>query len=609
MLIYLSVFVCCLTIYCLVKTRKICYFSPKVTTDNEKMILAANEISLSSWPSRMHDIPYNRSQLREFWTILLALISRYILREKSDYGNVVLALLSHVVSTGLLFWLSSLYLSDTHAFLIAIFYASLLWPYYISIYAGHILLAQAFFLGSLICLSNGILGDQKLWIFFAGILAAVSFFSSSASRKYPIIFLVVAFLLLARENGYNTPNNLLFIVIGFSSCMTSLLLAFLGRKFLTKWVLTVFKIKNQRLDLIFSLVTKVLFSVPLFVGVGLFGIFFMPSFLTQMVIILTGIFIVIISILMPFQTFLINVKRYGTWLHVSDWASHFNSYPDPLKTFGHEIPVHFKGGGWNWLNLLFCRFIPELYLLWTIACLFLIFGPAFGIVNVLIEPFEILAVIVISLLPSIIHYATGGLRVGKAMFSVVLPMFLPISIVINASSYFELIVITFLIFQLCRTIYLLHTHIIPCRMAPTILRDKLRYLGVEKFYTYKTHFNDSLVETMIYGFPDEFEVVYVKNMSEVKEGYLVVPQTSAKSVSMETQQEAINNGDFTYDSNLDSMIISREIESIAIARIPTLGNSKYFAQESEVTSYLDLILKKISKLDFYRGNAWILDIK
>ena len=114
---------------------------------------------------------------------------------------------------------------------------------------------------------------------------------------------------------------------------------------------------------------------------------------------------------------------------------------------------------------------------------------------------------------------------------------------------------------------------------------------------------------MIYNFPGEFEVEYIKQMSQIKSGFLVVPQTSAKSVAMETQREAIVNGDFMKDMELDQLIVSGRIEEIAVARIPTLGNSKYFAQESEVTSYLDLMLKRISQLDFYRGNAWIVEIE
>ena len=42
--------------------------------DNEKMVLSANEISLKDLPSKMHDISFNRSQMREYWTIFLRVL-------------------------------------------------------------------------------------------------------------------------------------------------------------------------------------------------------------------------------------------------------------------------------------------------------------------------------------------------------------------------------------------------------------------------------------------------------------------------------------------------------------------------------------------------------
>ena len=57
-------------------TKNVCYFGPFSRTDNEKIVKASNEIKILNWPSRMHSIKYNRSQLREYWTIFLY-ISKY----------------------------------------------------------------------------------------------------------------------------------------------------------------------------------------------------------------------------------------------------------------------------------------------------------------------------------------------------------------------------------------------------------------------------------------------------------------------------------------------------------------------------------------------------
>ena len=608
MFLTLLIFSVSAVIYSMIMTRKICYLSPNVTTDNEKMIWAAHEINLWAWPSKMHDIAYNRSQLREYWTIFLVVVSHLIIRDRSDWGNVVLALAAHAVSTILLFWLASLYLTEMHAFLISMLYASLLWPYYISIYIGHILLSQAFFLGSLVCFVNSS-GDYEIpLLILAGALTTISFFSSSASRKYPVLFVLVAGLLLAKEADYILPSGQHFLLLFSISIAISFFGVVVFQKPLTSLIMRILNIRADHHVIVSNLSKQILIVIPIFCAILLYGYLYLPDILSKILLLSTGA-IVVLHILLPFKTFMKNLKRSGIWLNVSNWASHFASYPDPLKTFGREIPVDFRGGGWSWLHKLFIRMIPELYSLWLAACLLITIGPIFNFVELKLEMFEIVAVLTLSIVPPVVHYATGGLRVGKALFSVVLPALLPIAIAVDVNPYFELLVLVFLIVQIIRTFYLLHAHIIPCRMAATILRDNLHKLGIEKFYTYKTSFNDSFVETMIYNFPGEFEVEYIKQMSQIKSGFLVVPQTSAKSVAMETQREAIVNGDFMKDMELDQLIVSGQIEEIAVARIPTLGNSKYFAQESEVTSYLDLMLKRISQLDFYRGNAWIVEIE
>ena len=609
MFLFLVLFILIVVVYSMMKTRQICFFSPKVTTDNEKMILAAHEIDFWAWPSKMHDITYNRSQLREYWTIFLAVVSRLIIRDRSDWGNVVLALIAHAVSTILLFWLASLYLKEMHAFLISMLYASLLWPYYISIYTGHILLSQAFFLGSLLCVASASGQYESLLIAMAGALVTISFFSSSASRKYPVLFVLVSGFLFAKEVDYILPNGQILLLLFSISVAISVILVMVLKKPLTSMIMRSLNIRTDHYVVVFELSKKILVLIPVLCALLLYGCLYLPDSFLKILLLCIGAITVALHVLLPKNLFLKNLKRYGIWLNVSNWASHFASYPDPIKTYGREIPADFKGGGLSWLHKLLLRMIPELYSLWLAACLLIAIGPFFNFIDLKLNMIEILVVLTISITPPVVHYATGGLRVGKAFFSVVLPMLLPVAIVTEANSYFELLVLVFLIAQIVRTFYLLHTHIIPCRMAATILRNTLHRLSVKKFYTYKTSFNDSFVETMLYNFPDEFEVKYVKRMSDINSGFLVVPQTSAKSVLMETQSEAIINGDFVKDPELDQLIVSGRIEKIAVARIPTLGNSKYFAQESEVTSYLDLMLKRISQLDFYRGNAWVIDIK
>ena len=113
---------------------------------------------------------------------------------------------------------------------------------------------------------------------------------------------------------------------------------------------------------------------------------------------------------------------------------------------------------------------------------------------------------------------------------------------------------------------------------------------------------------IIHGaYPNTFKVNYIEKLSEVKKGYIVIPATSSKSLSVETDQFAIENGDYDKDEELNMLLTSKFIKVKILAKIKTMGSSKFFVHESEVTTYRHLILNQINDLDRYRGNAWIIE--
>ena len=60
------------------------------------------------------------------------------------------------------------------------------------------------------------------------------------------------------------------------------------------------------------------------------------------------------------------------------------------------------------------------------------------------------------------------------------------------------------------------------------------------------------------------------------------------------------------DKDLNKLYENIRIEDTALSKIMTMGSSKYYVHESEVTSYRELILKQIQSQDRWRGYAWIL---
>jgi hypothetical protein len=257
--------------------------------------------------------------------------------------------------------------------------------------------------------------------------------------------------------------------------------------------------------------------------------------------------------------------------------------------------------------------MPFFYPLYLTSMLYLIFQAIVMVVeSSSVRPiFTIVFLIMISLMPIIIHEVTKGLKVGKAFMSslpnmLLIPTMALDQLLFSQEQNLAFINVLWIVFgmiivaQFVHTVYVLFSDTIPCRMAPTILRNKLKELDIDEFYTYDNPYNDSFVHAMESTYPDEFKVHTINSISEVNSGVLVIPNTSSKAVNMETQQYAILNGDF-----MNRLMDNRHIENIALMKIRTMGCSKYYVHESEVTSYRDLILKQVTNQDRWRGNGWI----
>ena len=102
-------------------------------------------------------------------------------------------------------------------------------------------------------------------------------------------------------------------------------------------------------------------------------------------------------------------------------------------------------------------------------------------------------------------------------------------------------------------------------------------------------------------------VYHINSLSEVKDGWIVIPATSGKSIVVIGEPETINgNLRYTKDPVLNKLIESKDIEKVATAKIKTYGVSRIWPLESEVFGYMDLILHEIKPEDLYRGYAWLI---
>jgi hypothetical protein len=78
---------------------------------------------------------------------------------------------------------------------------------------------------------------------------------------------------------------------------------------------------------------------------------------------------------------------------------------------------------------------------------------------------------------------------------------------------------------------------------------------------------------------------------------------------METQQFAIKNGDFKMDKKLNEIEKNGILEIITFKKFKTLGTSRFFVGESEISGFREFCLKDISDADRKITYALILDLR
>lgn len=627
---YLFCTVCIVAVVFAIKvicdTKGACFASGNRRTDNEKMLWAATEIRLFDWPSKMHAIPYNRGQLREFYVLCLHLIGKFFKHKRSDHLNITLAIVANCITTILLYIVMANYFDSLAGFIVALLFAGCIWPYQTIMVIGHIHVSQMFFMFAVLSIQCSEIFDpqlRSLCLFVGGIFTAISFFSSSSSRKYPpMAFVALMFslrdylslpdALLTKLDSQN--NFLLFVVAGimiwgsgriFATPIVSLLVSMTHKKWKVSHIYWMSRKTAQ--VILFVGIFRWLFVNDDHVFYSL-GAYFMGS----------GC--IIAFILLPFSTLADNIKRYHSWLNLSSWASHFNAYPDQVKTFGKKLPDNFRGEGLPWVPRFFWRVIPLLVVLYSLSVVVVGYDCFWQSDSIWQDCLIFAFLVMASLLPIIISEGTKSLQVGKSYIPSLVALLLLIGKAIDVlgdMAYGHQISPVYVwgvggmvvLVQMFLGVRLYFTDVLPARMAPTMLRDRLHALDIKTFYTYDISYNDSFVNAMLYSYPEEFQVEHISRLEEVEDGYIIIPCTSSKSEHMESDTFSATYGDFTEDETLNELYKSKTIEEINVGKFRTRGCSPLFSLEAEVTGYRDLILKQTQDYDRWIAHGWILPAK
>ena len=598
------------------------FFQPGFATDNEKMLVTASKIKIFDWPSRMHTIEgigdQARCHSREYWTIMCSIFLKIFKNSKNDHVTVLLGLFANFISTILIYLIFSNYFGQNLGFVASLIYLTSFWANHIILFIGHVILSQMFFLISVLFCQlayDQSLGLQLFYYFFAGSFTFISFQSSSASMKYPP--LAIAAFLFAIKNEFSfvielfeLDTFLILITLFFS---ISAIYAFIHRKdqpFFKKMVvfLIIFNL------LFFILISILSISIPGLLKISLF---------------LLGFILIFLHITLPIKTFAKNVNRLIVWRNNNTFVNHFIPFSrlpieDQKKIFIKPIPSDFTGGDLFWNLKVYNIFMPFIFPIYIISVILFLSISVYD--YIFFKNFDLLInfglLFLISLIPTLVHEITLGLKVAKAYFSTLLSfLFFIFSFIYNlessslkiVSNYNELI-LYFLylvcLFQLIHSIKILR-ETMESRLYVKILNKFLMKNKIFEFNTYDNKYNLNFVKNMTSSFPNKFKINIINNIDELKSKtnkVLVVPPITSKVFFFNTDHSALIDGYFKEDLPLVNLIETKEIEKVAIKKLKTMSSYPYYIYDDEVLSYRSIYLKNINEDDRYKGLGWVLDL-
>ncbi len=605
-------------------TRKISFMSND--TDDEHQVRAAAQSHKWRWPSDMHKSGTIKTNTKDGMILLLVLFQKLFRNNYSERPLTALYGFSVAVSGLLIFFIGSNYWGDLIGFWLMILYLLSVWPWQTALYGGHVGVATMAFLASVLTVQQISPGRPNFLVLIGvGILFCFMVFSSGSSIKYIPLFFVALFIskfyaLLMERGAVAIIEHLSKINYKFDiATLIGIGLFFIFLKITKKYIIN-FLYDNQ-----FPLVRRlnVIRGQELFPKEHYYrhADKKLPKYFKNLIIAYIGLSAIVHFIgwpyLLPFflgflLLFLIftlpdvktNTKNYLRHVLSPARKTRFEKYMEYFSKRGMNIPADFRAPLLQWLPKVSWRIAPFQTLLLAGAFLITFSNP----VNFVSKVF----ILLISLSPVLwgeLTRSTRSLRtyspslmgififLGYALDNLTLP---PVLSNVEEHLWTYFIIATGLIGL--HQIRLFFTDVYPARMAITNLIEELEKRNILEFYTYETHYNDPLTNAL----NGKYKINYINSLSDVKKGWIVIPPTNSKSISMEGTPEAMD-GDYTKDPKLNELLTTRKIEQLAAAKFKTFGTSKIWPQEADVATYMDLILKEVGDKERFRGYAWLIN--
>lgn len=617
------------------KIRKIQFMS--LGTDNERQVYAAAQSNRWKWPSDIHKYGIGKTYMKDVLIFLLS-VSQKILHDKNgDRPLVLLSSFCISVSTVLIYLIASNYWGSSIGLFSGILFLISLWSWEIALYGGHINVGTMVFLLAIYFTQQIQTGPTQLWLIVSGFFFGLTLFSSASSVKYIILFLGAIFyekykILLytnsldALKAQFYLNYSLIFnIFIPILSLLIFLMAKILYKKMVTNMYL------NKSYPYLNKMISgREIFSLEYYLNhakkkIKLYGLWLLRiniflilivnliglDYLTPLII---GYILVVLSLTLPdIKNRLLDYSN--TLFGIGGVKSHFYIYVDYFAKRGITVNKYTRGQGLAWVPKYFWRIIPMhiiAYIVLLVITLFIIRSQNLDFINLSL-------ILFLSLSPILWGELTKGVQIGRAyapgLVGVLIFIAYALSLIqtaYNPTIYWTIFYLT-LVATTAWNLKMFINDVFPARMAIPNLIDILQKRKITEFYTYKTDYNNALVNAIDLNpkVAGKFKINYIKLISEIKDpnAWLVIPSTSSKALHMESEKEGIRDGDFDdKDPILYKLIKTRVIEKIAEAKIKTWGTSRIWVHGSEVSSYRDLILGDVKEIDIFKGYAWLVNI-
>ena len=320
---------------------------------------------------------------------------------------------------------------------------------------------------------------------------------------------------------------------------------------------------------------------------------------------------------------LYNITSYLRYVEISGSFNHFY-YNQPVLQQWFDV-AKINRAGWIWVIKYFLIIMPVLFPFYGLSLFYLLVCPQvrspgskrkigwyylsiFGLIFLSATPV---------LLAEIKKVAQYGANYFPAMLGILLLVGYALFMLFNSQWFFRLktgakrsVVALLCLILFGHTIwngYIFLTDIYPCRLVTTFLSQELKKLGINHVYTYHYHPQranvvDNLDPQLL---KDKLQLVFVDNIYQVPEGYIIVPPMTGNSIYIGATSKY---NDYYSDIYFNELMRKGIVSKYAVASYQTLASSRIWPHEEEILSYRYLILNQFPQDDIQQGKdrVWVL---